>query len=131
VKRIQITRTEAMAAWTVIWAPLAVVAMHAMLAAVLGHRRAFDPAFHVLGGAAGAYGLSQGLIPPLRTALKRQVVVVLVVCGVALLWELGEFVWDAIAGTHVQLGARDTLTDLALGASGAVLSAFVMLRYGR
>jgi hypothetical protein len=130
VKRFEITRTEAIAAWKVIWAPLGVVALHSMLAAILGHRRAFDPAFHFLGGAAGAYSLSQGLLPPLGTAMRRQVVAVLVVCAVALLWELGEFMWEAVTGTRVQFGTRDTLADLGLGVGGAVVGAYLSVGEG-
>jgi hypothetical protein len=113
------------ALWKIVWAPFAVVAAHAMLAAILGHRRAFDPAFHFFGGVAGAYSLSRGLLPPLRTVRRRQVAAVVVVCAVALLWELGEFTWEAFTGTRIQFGTRDTLTDLGLGAAGAVVGAFV------
>src|SRR6185369_5250570 len=96
------------ALWKIVWAPFAVVAAHSVLAAILGHRRAFDPAFHFLGGVAGAYSLSRGLLPPLPTVRRRQVVAVSVVCAVALLWELGEFTWEAVTGTRIQFGTRDT-----------------------
>jgi hypothetical protein len=125
MKAFQLTRTEALVAWKIVWAPVAVVAVHAILAAILGHRRAFDPAFHFLGGVAGAYSLSRGLLPPLGTAMRRQVAAVLVVCAVALLWELGEFMWEAVTGTRIQFGTRDTLTDLGLGAAGAALGAYL------
>jgi hypothetical protein len=120
-----------MRAWKVIWPPLAVVALHAMVAAVFGHRLALDPAFHVFGGVAGAYCVSEGLLQfprlfPVRTTVNRQLVAVSVVCAVALLWEFAEFTSDTLFGTLIQLGSRDTLTDLALGAAGASVCALMM-----
>jgi hypothetical protein len=48
-------------AWLASWAPLAVLVLHAGLAAAFGHRREYDPAFHFLGGAAGAHCLLRAL----------------------------------------------------------------------
>ena len=62
--------------------------------------------------------------------MRRQIVAVVVVCAVALLWELGEFTWEAVTGTRIQFGTRDTLTDLGLGAAGAVVGAFLLVGKG-
>ena len=107
------------------WAPLAVVATHAILSRAIGHHREFDPWFHFLGGAAGAHALLRAFTAfpaMLRPIAKwpRGWTVLLLVTGAVLLWELGEFANDRLFGTHVQQGTLDTGSDIVLGIAGAL-----------
>ena len=115
-----------MTLWRVGWAPVAVIAFHAALAAVNGHRIEFDPVFHFLGGAAGAYSVlkAMALVPhrlSARVAGNRGSVAVVAVALVAVLWECGEFAADLVFGSRVQAGWEDTSMDLILGVGGAAL----------
>ena len=103
----------------VAWAPLAVLAAHAGAAAAFGHRLELDPAFHFLGGMAGAHAL--------RRFSRRfeGATVVLAMLGVALLWELKEFSSDRLLGSHIQLGWLDTGSDVILGVVGAAVSVWM------
>jgi hypothetical protein len=70
-----------------------------------GDRRALDPLFHFLGGAAGAYGLLRmfEVFPKrLRRALawSRSRTILAAMIAVALLWELAEFGSDSFLGTE-------------------------------
>ncbi len=114
----------------IVAAPAAVVLLHALLAAVLGHRREFDPAFHFLGGVAGAYALlrATGRFPGLVNPVVRRhesLWLVGLVLGIALFWEAAELASDLVVGTHIQRGLTDTGTDVALGVAGAVVVAAV------
>ena len=112
------------------WAPVSVVLLHSVLAGLIGHRRDLDPAFHFLGGAAGAYAVWQAcvLIPRLvsqSTVGHAKLLAVAAVAVLAILWECAEFASDRLLGSHIQLGWRDTMMDLALGVGGAVLGAIL------
>jgi len=112
------------------WAPLAVVGLHAVLAAVVGHRRELDPVFHVAGGAAGAFTVLKAIafFPRELSSLalwNRGVVAFAAVALTALLWECGEFVSDYVFGSSVQAGWWDTSMDLLLGAGGALVGVLV------
>lgn len=110
----------------VVWAPISVVALHAILAGLIGHKQALDPVFHFLGGAAGAFAVLNAIrIFPDRTAslpgIQPAWMALAAVAAAALLWECGEFVADHLFGTRIQTDWMDTTLDLALGIGGAVL----------
>ena len=113
----------------VVWAPLAVVGLHAALVLTIGHYRSLDPVFHLLGGAAGAYALIQlftefpGFIR-LPASWEPRTTAVIATFAVAILWECVEWVSDTYFGGHSQQGALDTGSDLALGALGAIGAAW-------
>jgi hypothetical protein len=114
--------------WPVVWAPLAVVALHSVLSIAIGHRRDLDPLFHFLGGIAGAYALLQIVrcFPqsiPMSVVRHRTTIVIGLVVAATLLWEFMEFGSDRLLGTHVQLHQGDTLSDIALGIGGGALMA--------
>lgn len=126
-------RTLGVRAVQIVWAPLAVVALHGFLALCFGHRTSLDPGFHFLGGVAGAYAVSQAIVRipwnPLQAAVPyRGAVAVVVTVGAALVWEGIEFVSDRLLGTHVQMGPSDTLWDLGLGTAGAIAAAALLTR---
>jgi len=117
-------------AWSVGWAPFGVLALHSVLAVLFGHRREWDPLFHFLGGAAGAYSLLRILnaLPGLARAveaLDRSAVIVVAMSTACLLWELAEFASDRFLGTRIQQGLFDTGSDVALGVVGAAVTAWV------
>ena len=111
--------------WSAAWAPLALLVLHSALTAALGHQRQYDPVFHFLGGAAGAYcllhllGLFQAGVAALK-GLNPSVVVLAVMLAVTIVWELLEFASDRLLGSHIQLGAGDTSSDILLGMFGAL-----------
>ena len=116
--------------WRLGWAPVGVLVLHFVLAALFGHRRELDPVFHFLGGAAGAYFLLRMLdgYPerlPRAWARNGSRTIVFAMIGVALLWELAEFGSDRVLGSHIQQGPLDTWSDVALGAAGAVAAVWV------
>ena len=110
---------------TIAWAPLSVLVLHSALAAAIGHQRQYDPVFHFLGGAAGAYSLLrlftlfQNRLAPLK-GLDAPIAVLVVMLAVTIGWELLEFASDRLLGSHVQRGVGDTSSDILLGLLGAV-----------
>jgi hypothetical protein len=71
---------------------------------------------HLAGGAVLAFVFSRfaRIEPP-----WRYVAAFALVCTASVGWEAAEFAIDQVAGTDLQLGNLDTMTDLLLGASGA------------
>lgn len=109
------------------WAPLVVLAASFPLAATPFAEDAY-PALHVLGGVTLAYFFRRAVRlvhrgwPPVLSSL----VAFSLACTGALAWEIGEFVVDFVAGTALQEGLFDTMTDLILAAAGA--AAWLALR---
>jgi len=121
--------------WLASWAPLAVISLHAGLAATVGHRDEYDPLFHFLGGVAGAYCLLRALslfrvhLGPLNR--PHPIVIVLVAMfAVAGAWELVEFASDRFLRTQVQFGLDDTAMDVVLGLVGACCTSAVATFFG-
>lgn len=113
------------------WAPIALLILHGIFAALFGHEPYVDIAAHFLGGAVAAYFVRRcavsapavfGMLSPLTTDLMAIAMATLA----AVAWEEAEFLWDLLFGTHIQLWASNTLRDLALGLAGAV--ALVLVR---
>ena len=104
-----------------LWAPAAIVALNVVVAWLP------DPGYlwsllHFLGGAAAAFCVFQiaGIAAPELRAL-RYVFAFALACTTALAWELGEFAIDQLAGTALQEGRVDTMSDLMLSVCGAAL----------
>jgi hypothetical protein len=108
------------------WAPATVLVLHAALGAILGHEPYVDPIMHLLGGAAAAFFFRRAgsAAAPLLGALTDAALDLLsfgMTCAIALGWEFSEFLADRIFGTNVQLSLGNTMRDLFLGVTGALL----------
>jgi hypothetical protein len=117
------------------WAPLAVLIGHQLGARLFGHEPYVDPLMHFAGGAAAAFFFRQAsAIATEALGTMRDVALDLVgfglACACAVLWEIGEFASDQVLGTHVQRSLENTMRDLLMGVTGAVL-VLVALRLGR
>jgi len=125
-----ILRWAVVTAFEAAWAPLLVVAVHAVAIVgwnAYGRFPALDVPMHFAGGMAIAYFFHRaarnaarfGLIGPFGTAghLLRVGAATL---AAAVAWEVAEFALDRTFGTHTQPGPVDTLGDLLLGALGGV-----------
>ena len=106
-----------------LWAPAAIVAASLLLGR-LPARVDLWWLVHVAGGAALAFcylraiGIARPWLGELRTAAKYLLAFALA-CTTALAWEIGEFIVDQIAGTGLQQGNFDTMSDLIFGTAGA------------
>lgn len=111
------------------WAPLALLAVSFPLAATPFAEDLY-PLLHVFGGMALAYFSRRAVRivhrawPPVLSSL----VAFSLACTGALAWEIAEFAIDFVAGTALQEGLFDTMTDLILAAAGA--AAWLALRRG-
>jgi hypothetical protein len=109
------------------WAPLTVLLVSFPLASMPFAERAY-PLLHLLGGAALAYFFRRAVRsaytgwPPVLSSL----VAFSLACTGALAWEIAEFAIDFLAGTKLQEGLLDTMTDLILAGGGA--AAWLTLR---
>ncbi|HEV8337180.1 MAG TPA: hypothetical protein VGR67_12250 [Candidatus Polarisedimenticolia bacterium] len=108
------------------WVPATVLVLHAALGAILGHEPYLDPVMHLLGGAAAAFFFRHAgsAAAPLLGALTDTALDLLsfgLTCAIALGWEFAEFVVDHIFDTNVQLSLGNTMRDLFLGVTGALL----------
>lgn len=113
------------------WAPCLLLLSYAVLPKAFGlahHIPQFDIYLHFLGGVAIAYFVHRGSINAVRFGIcgsfrfvTHMVLVSLLVCAAAVLWELAEFTYDRIAGTQQQLGTSDTLVDLIMGLAGGAV----------
>lgn len=109
-----------------VWAPIAVVVLHAILAEIFGHEPYVDPAIQLCGGVAVAYLLHEacvtlsGLLGQPST-LGRNLMAFGLTAAFAILWEVGEFVTDSLLGTDIQGDVPETMRDLILGLMGAMV----------
>jgi hypothetical protein len=106
-----------------LWAPALIV----LVAVALAHLpRAPDWwwLLHIVGGAAVAFcylraiRIANPLLGVLRPA-GAYLLAFALACTTALGWEIGEFIVDQLAGTTLQQGNYDTMSDLILGIAGA------------
>ena len=100
-----------------LWAPVAVVVL-SIVVARLPQADALWSLLHFLGGAALAFCCFR--LARIPGAL-RYVLAFTVACTAALGWELAEFAIDQVAGTSLQEGRVDTMSDLMLSVCGAAL----------
>lgn len=111
------------------WAPLGVVLLFLWLSAI-GRLADFDHLVHGLGGASMAYVALVGLSmrrEPSSTLQERALKAFGIASGIALVWEIAEFVADRTLGTTMQHGARETMGDLVSGMVGAASVALLAL----
>jgi len=122
------------------WAPLVVFLIHGTVAGwvidIYTPYPRLDIAMHLLGGFAIAYFLSScaaavpGDIIASMTRPRAEVVVVMsLTVAIAVCWEVGELLSDALFATHLQPGLNDAMRDLAFGILGA--GAFMLVRFSR
>jgi hypothetical protein len=109
-----------------VWAPLAVVVLHAILAAIFGHEPYVDPAIQLCGGVAVAYLLHEACVTlswllGQPSTLGRNLMAFGLTAAFAILWEVGEFVIDSLVGSHIQGDVPETMRDLILGLMGAMV----------
>jgi hypothetical protein len=115
----------------VAWAPLSVLIGHSIFAKFFGHEPYVDPVMHFSGGVAAAYFfrkvsmMGNGLLGEL-TDFSRDLLSFALTCSIALFWEIAEFSSDTFLGTDVQTSNANTMSDLILGAVGAIM--FLLLR---
>jgi hypothetical protein len=108
------------------WPGLVVLAAHGILGKVLGHEPYVDPLMHFLGGVAAAYFFVRllTLLPDVfgePPPVTRYLFALGLTCAVALLWEFGEFLSDALLGTRIQRSIGNTMRDLFNGMLGALV----------
>jgi len=106
-----------------LWAP-ALIVLAALVLAHLPRAPDWWWFLHVTGGAAVAYcylraiAIAGPILGVLRPA-GAYLLAFALACTTALAWEIGEFTIDQIAGTALQEGNFDTMSDLILGTVGA------------
>ncbi len=113
------------------WAPIA-VAVAFLLSVGTGFADTHDYVFHVAGGAAAAFFAlrTMFLVPSVASRIptrSRPVIALVVALVVAALWEVAEFASDRMLGTSFLHGIRETVSDFAYGAAGALLVIVVAL----
>jgi len=108
------------------WAPAAVLFAHQVAGHFFGHEPYVDPVMHFLGGVAATFffrraaAIGRDRIGGL-TCLGLDVFSFTLTCSIAVFWEIGEFTSDKFVGSHVQRGLGNTMRDLILGISGAIV----------
>ena len=85
-----------------------------------------DPVIHFWGGVAATFFFRRaGTIARDRigelTGLGLNVFSFALTCSIAVFWEIGEFTSDRMLGSHAQRGLGNTMRDLILGISGAIV----------
>lgn len=107
------------------WAPITVLMLHAVGGRLFGHEPYVDPMMHFLGGVAAAFFFRHaasvgGSLLGAPTHLALDLLAFGLTCGVALLWEFGEFASDQFLGTQIQRSLDNTMRDLFLGLLGGL-----------
>ena len=120
------------------WAPLLVLGMHLFLSRFV-HAYTIWPAIdmpvHFAGGMAIAFmvarcfqHLPRESLHPGRVALLELLLAVCLTVTAAVLWEFAEFAGDRLFGANVQVGLNNTMRDIAMGISGAIVVAALRAR---
>lgn len=109
-----------------LWAPIAVIVLHSVLAAIFGHEPYVDPAIQLCGGVAIAYFLHQTCLalPTLLgqpSTLGLNLMAFGLTAAVAILMEVFEFCMDSLLGTNFTGDVAETVRDLILGLLGAMV----------
>lgn len=109
-----------------LWAPVAVVVLHSVLAKIFGHEPYVDPAIQLAGGVAIAYFLHQACValPSVLgqpSTLGLNLMAFGLTAAVAILMEVFEFCMDNLVGTSFQGDVAETVRDLILGLLGAMV----------
>lgn len=118
------------------WVPLLVFSIHLFFSRVVHAYDYWPPTdlpMHFAGGLAIAFFLSRCFQALPREAVKRSRLVLLelllvfsLTATAAVGWEFAEFSFDQLFGTNVQVSLANTMQDLAMGLSGALL--FILIR---
>lgn len=118
------------------WAPLSVFITHEVIANVFNAYAWWpdiDVPMHFLGGLAIAFFFSGCFrtlprqdVPAGRLAVLELLLIGSLTATAAVFWEFTEFTMDQLLGTNVQVSLTNTMKDLAMGISGAIL--FVLIR---
>jgi len=113
------------------WAPLLVFGVHVILSRVFNAYVVFPPAdipMHFAGGVAMAFFVSRCFqaLPRKIVRSSRMVILELILVGslttsAAVIWEFAEFTCDQLFGSNIQRGLGNTMRDMGLGVSGAVV----------
>lgn len=113
------------------WAPIAVLVLHILLSQGLGAYAIYpdvDTPMHFLGCVAIGFFFDCALCAAAREGLidragaaYHALAVVGSVCAATIAWECAEFLSDRCLGTRSLGGMDDTLLDMLLGISGAVV----------
>lgn len=113
------------------WAPLLVFATHLFIGRVLNAYAWWPPIdipMHLSGGIAIAFFISRCFqvlprqpVPHSRLSILELLLVGSLTATVAVFWEFAEFTLDQIYGTKIQVSLANTMRDLAMGISGAIL----------
>lgn len=133
-------RTMVKTCWRVLivggWAPLLVFAAHMLSDRVFdayGRWPSFDIPMHFSGGLAIAFFISRCFqtLPRGTVSRSRCVVLELLLAGslaatAAVFWEFAEFTLDQLFGSNIQVSLANTMKDMAMGISGAVV--FILAR---
>jgi hypothetical protein len=114
------------------WPGLVVLIVHSVLGSIFGHEPYVDPVMHFLGGMAAAFFFSHArpYIPRLfdvGNAAAGRWLAFTSTTTVAVLWEFGEFVGDAVFGTRAHTSIASTLRDILNGMLGSAL--FLWIQY--
>lgn len=113
------------------WAPILVFAVHLIanqIFDVYSARPNLDIPMHFAGGVAMAYFIS-GCVramprPPGRNSraiVLEALLIVSLTTTAAVVWEFCEFAIDTATGSKIQVSLANTMQDLALGMTGAVV----------
>ena len=106
-----------------LWAP-ALIVLAALALAQVARPPDWWWLLHIAGGAAvalcylRAIGIARPWLGELRS-LAKYLLAFALACTTALAWEIGEFALDQVAGTTLQQGNFDTMSDLILSVVGA------------
>jgi hypothetical protein len=108
-----------------LWAP-ALIVLAALVLAHLPRAPDWWWLLHIVGGAAVAFCYLRAIriarpVLGVLCAAAAYLLAFALSCTTALGWEIGEFTVDQIAGTTLQQGNFDTMSDLILGVAGAAL----------
>ena len=107
------------------WPGIAVLLLHSILGAWLGHEPYVDPVMHFSGGGAAAYFFWRGGLIAARqigtpTRLGLDLFALGLTCMVAVFWEFAEYFVNVNFGSRMERGLGNSLRDLAIGVTGAL-----------
>lgn len=113
------------------WAPLLIFATHMFIDRVLNAYEwwpTIDIPMHFGGGIAIAFFISKCFqvlprqpVPKSRLSILELMLVGSLTATAAVFWEFAEFTIDHIYGTNVQVSLANTIQDMAMGISGAIV----------
>jgi hypothetical protein len=112
------------------WGPFAILLLHNGISKFFGHKPSLDPAMHLMGGFAIAYFFYHairignswfGNPKPMAHLFLTYCISV----TVTVFWEFLEFAGDKTTGGKVQSSITETMYDLLLGSSGALLFSII------